>query len=115
MNQPIEDHSKAASVFLKDAERATWHDETLWFVRAKRDKAANLLPEWEELREVASLIKEHTLSKLDEYLLQFEAKAKENGITVHWAEDGDEHNRIIHQILKKHNAKNVVKSKSMLT
>lgn len=115
MKQTIEDHSKAAAVFLKDAERATWHDETLWFVRAKRDKAANSVAEWEALRETASAIKEHTLSKLDEYLVEFEANATANGIHVHWAEDGDEHNRIVHDIIKKHDAKNVVKSKSMLT
>lgn len=115
MNKTIEDHSKAASVFLQDEQRATWHDETLWFVRAKRDKAAHQLPEWEALRDLASQIKDHTLSRLDEYLVQFETKANENGVTVHWANDADEHNRIIHGILKKHNAKNVVKSKSMLT
>lgn len=115
MNIPIDEHSTAASTFLKDEQRARWHDETLWFVRAKRDKAAHQLPEWEALREMASKIKEHTLSKLDEYLLQFEAKAKENGIAVHWADDAAEHNRIVHEILKSHNVKNVVKSKSMLT
>ncbi|MDB5191320.1 MAG: lactate utilization protein [Segetibacter sp.] len=115
MNKTIEEHSKAASVFLEDAERAKWHDETLWFVRAKRDKAAHTLPEWEGLREAASKIKEHTLSKLDDYLLEFEAKAQANGITVHWADDAEEHNKIITHIIKKHNAKSVVKSKSMLT
>ncbi len=68
----IADHSKAAEVFLKDADRVTWHDETLWFVRSKRDKAVNKLPEWEALREAASAIKEHTLSRLDDYLIEFE-------------------------------------------
>jgi L-lactate dehydrogenase complex protein LldF len=115
MNKTIEEHSKAASVFLQDAERAKWHDETLWFVRAKRDKAAHTLPEWEGLREAASKIKEHTLSRLDDYLLEFEAKAQANGITVHWADDAEEHNKIITSIIKKHNATSVVKSKSMLT
>ena len=86
------DHSIAASEFLKDGKRARWHDETLWFVREKRDKAAHTIPDWENLREAASQIKAHTLSKLDDYLLQFEAKAKKNGVHVHWAEDGEEHN-----------------------
>lgn len=108
-------HSEAAAEFLKDKQRARWHDETLWFVRAKRDKAAHAIDEWEGLREAASQIKEHTLSRLDEYLIQFEAQAKANGVQVHWAEDGDEHNRIVHDILQKHAVKNVVKSKSMLT
>jgi L-lactate dehydrogenase complex protein LldF len=34
---------------------------------------------------------------------------------VHWADDAEEHNKIIYEILQKHNAKSVVKSKSMLT
>ena len=108
-------HSENATEFLEDRDRARWHDETLWFVRAKRDKAAHNLPEWEALREAASKIKEHTLSKLDDYLIQFEEAAIANGVQVHWAWDGEEHNRIVHSILQKHNAKNVVKSKSMLT
>ena len=115
MNSEVNHHSKAASEFLKDEQRATWHDETLWFVRAKRDKAAHQLPEWESLRERASTIKAHTLSRLDEYLLQFEERAKANGVQVHWAADAREHNAIVHQILKAHKVKNVVKSKSMLT
>jgi L-lactate dehydrogenase complex protein LldF len=28
-----------------------WHDETLWWIRLKRDKAAHNIPEWEQLRE----------------------------------------------------------------
>ena len=31
-------HSKAAGEFLKNRDMAAWHDETLWMVRAKRDK-----------------------------------------------------------------------------
>jgi len=115
MNTVIKDHSNAAAEFLQDKERARWHDETLWFVRAKRDKAAHNLDEWEALRNAASQIKEHTLSMLDDYLLEFEAKAKANGVHVHWADTAEEHNQIVYDILQKHKAKNIVKSKSMLT
>jgi L-lactate dehydrogenase complex protein LldF len=108
-------HSKAAEAFLEDPKRARWHDETLWFVRQKRDKAAHNLPEWEELREAASAIKAHTLSELHQDLVQFEEKAKENGVTIHWAKDAEEHNGIVHSILEQHKAQSVVKSKSMLT
>jgi len=31
-------HSKAAALFLVDAERAAWHDRSLWFMRQKRDR-----------------------------------------------------------------------------
>jgi L-lactate dehydrogenase complex protein LldF len=109
------DHSAAASQFLKDRDRARWHDETLWFVREKRDRAAWKVNDWEELRNYASQIKAHTLSRLDEYLIEFEKNAKANGIIVHWASDAAEHNRIVHGLLKDHGVKKLVKSKSMLT
>lgn len=109
------EHAKAAAAFIADEPRTDWHDETLWFVRKKRDKAAHGLPEWEQLREWASQIKNHTLSNLDKYLLQFETNAEANGITVHWAADGAEHNRIIHGIIRENNIQKIVKSKSMLT
>lgn len=108
-------HAAAAHDFLRDSSRATWHDQTLWMVRMKRDRQAAQVPDWEALREAASQIKTHTLSHLAEYLQEFEAKAIANGIQVHWARDGDEHNRIIHQILARRGATKLVKSKSMLT
>jgi L-lactate dehydrogenase complex protein LldF len=115
MNTPTIPHPEAAATFLKNKERVQWHDETLWFVRHKRDKIVQEIPEWEQLRELASQIKDHTLSRLDEYLQEFEAAAISNGVTVHWAADAAEHNRIVHGIMQKHNAQKIVKSKSMLT
>ena len=111
----IPDHAEAANEFLKDDERATWHDQALWFIRQKRDIAAHQIPEWELLRETASQIKSHVLSNLDEYLVQFEKNALQNGIKVHWAADAAEHNRIVLQIIQQHGIRKMVKSKSMLT
>ncbi len=111
----IKQHAEAAQVFIKDEARTDWHDETLWFVRHKRDKAVNTLPEWEILRDWASRIKNHTLSNLDHYLKSFEEKAVSNGIIVHWAADAEDHNRIIHKIIADNKIDKIVKSKSMLT
>jgi len=108
-------HAEASEQFIQDAERTTWHDETLWFVRSKRDKASKVIPEWEGLREHASLIKDHVLANLGQYLVEFEAKAKANGIHVHWAKDAEEHNQIVYELVAKHGSKALVKSKSMLT
>ena len=108
-------HPTLAQEFTENKERAKWHDRALWFVREKRDRMAASVPEWEELRQNASAIKMHTMSRLPEYLEQFEQNAIARGVHVHWAADGDEHNRIIHDILQQHNVKKVVKSKSMLT
>jgi L-lactate utilization protein LutB len=87
----------------------------LWDLRQKRDREMHGIAEWEELRALASAIKEHTLIHLDQYLEQFEANARSNGIHVHWAKDAAEHNQIVHGILSDHGAKLLIKSKSMLT
>ena len=108
-------HAQLAEQFNADEARTNWHDQTLWWVRQKRDRAANTLPEWEQLRQWASDIKDHTLSNLHAYLLEFEKNALANGVFVHWAKDAEEHNRIIYDILQKAGVDRIVKSKSMLT
>jgi L-lactate dehydrogenase complex protein LldF len=108
-------HPQEAAEFLKDATNAKWHDETLWFVRDKRDKISKSVPEWEALRELASQIKDNVLANLENYLVEFEKNAKANNIHVHWAKDAAEHNRIVLGILNEHRCQAIVKSKSILT
>ncbi len=108
-------HSEKATIFNKNEAKVNWHDKALWYVREKRDTAAHKVKGWEQLRDYASKIKANVLSNLDTYLIEFEANAQRNGITVHWASDAKDHNEIIHKILANKNAKKVVKSKSMLT
>ncbi|MBS0211538.1 MAG: lactate utilization protein [Planctomycetes bacterium] len=108
-------HPESAAEFTANESRAHWHDQALWFVRVKRDRAARTLNEWEALRALASQIKSHTMSRLGDYLEQFEAQATRRGAIVHWARNADEHNQIVLDILKKHNVHRVAKSKSMLT
>jgi L-lactate dehydrogenase complex protein LldF len=111
----MSNHAHKARQFIENEARTDWHDESLWFVRMKRDRAAHNTSEWEQLRELASQIKNHVLENLDIYLQQFESNALKNGAQVHWAADAAEHNQIIHQILQQHNIQRIVKSKSMLT
>jgi L-lactate dehydrogenase complex protein LldF len=109
------DHAALATAFNEDESRVNWHDETLWWIRQKRDKAVNHLPEWELLRETASQIKDNVLSNLAGYLEQFEANAQKNGIIIHWAADADAHNKIVLSLLNGKGITKMVKSKSMLT
>ncbi len=104
-----------AERFLQNTDKAKWHDATFWAVRTKRDAMAMGLDEWEELREMASKIKKHTITHLDQYLEQFAENAEKNGVTVHWAKDADEFNATVLQLLHSHGVKKMVKSKSMLT
>jgi len=115
MEEVIKTHPELSEIFNADEKRVDWHDETLWWVRQKRDKSAHSIPEWEVLRETASQIKTNVLSGLGGYLTSFEKNALANGIIVHWAADAGEHNRIVHTILQKNGIRQMVKSKSMLT
>ena len=108
-------HAQKAAPFAANEPRAHWHDQALRFVRLKRDRQAESIPEWEALRETASAIKAHTLSRIADYLEEFERNARANGIQVHWARDGAEHNAIVHRILADRGITRLVKSKSMLT
>ena len=108
-------HVSSARAFIADEQRTRWHDDALWFVRAKRDAAADLVPEWEALRDEASSIKRHALTRLPELWEEFEANATRAGASVHWARDATELNAIVAELLDQHGVERVVKSKSMLT
>src|SRR6202034_4159628 len=105
---------EAAARFIASPEHLRIHDRNVWEVRKSRDHARDGVEEWEELRELASQIKQHTLSNLDHYLVQFEAAAKANGVHVHWAVGAAEHNRVVGDILRAKGVTTLIKSKSML-
>src|SRR6202789_2717918 len=116
MTQQIKaDPAKAAEFFIiHDQIHEPMHDAFLWATMQRRDAEAAAVPEWEELREIASQIKEHTLTHLDHYLEEFESNATKRGALVHWAIDAAEHNAIVYSILEERGVKELIKSKSML-
>ena len=61
------------------------------------------------------VIKWKVMENLDKFLPEFEANFQKRGGKVIWANDAEEANREILNILKKAGAKTVVKSKSMVT
>lgn len=109
------DHSNNAKAFNQDFDKVTWHDETFWSLRQKRDDMAHDLPEWEQLRQLASDIKRHTVTHLADYLEQFSGQLEKHGVKVHWASDAQQMNEMVYGILETHGVKKLVKSKSMLT
>src|ERR1700756_72654 len=105
----------AAELFIiQDHVHEPMHDRFLWGTMQRRNQQAAAILEWEALRELASKIKEHTLTHLDRYLEEFERNATRRGAHVHWAIDAAEHNQIVHSILKDRGVKELIKSKSML-
>jgi L-lactate dehydrogenase complex protein LldF len=82
-------------------------------IRGKRGRVVAEMADWEELRTTANETKEHTLRHLEFYLVQFEEACTRAGGTVHWAADADEANRIIVQLVRAHDEKEVIKVKTM--
>ena len=70
---------------------------------------------WDQMRERASAIKAHTLEHLDYYLELTDKAVTRNGGHVHFAADADEAARIVLDIAKQAEAKQVIKSKSMVS
>ncbi len=104
---------KSGAEFINRRAHRESHDRCLWEARMRRDKVASTIPEWEEMRKLASEIKQHTLTNLDRYLDRFIANAEANGIHVHRARDAKEHNEIILDIFRSHGVRTVTKGKSM--
>jgi L-lactate dehydrogenase complex protein LldF len=111
--QPVDPATNAALFILQDNIHEPMHDRFLWAARQRRDLQAKAIQEWEELREIASKIKEHTLTHLDQYLEEFERNATKHGAHVHWARDAAKHNEIVLSILQAHGVEELIKSKSM--
>jgi L-lactate dehydrogenase complex protein LldF len=84
------------------------------FVSGRAARVAEL-PNWEQLRQIGSDIRLHTIQNMDVYLTRLEAAVQLAGGQVHWAETAEEANRIVLQIAREHNVKKAVKSKSMAT
>ena len=84
------------------------------FVSGRAARVAEL-PEWEQLRQIGSDIRQHTIENMDVYLERLEERVKAAGGHVHWAETAEDANQIVLQIAKEHNVKTAVKSKSMAT
>jgi L-lactate dehydrogenase complex protein LldF len=82
-------------------------------IRGKRAKVVAEMADWEELRDAAHEIKEHTLRHLDFYLEQFETNCARAGGQVHWARDADEANRIVVGLLRERGQTEVIKVKTM--
>lgn len=80
----------------------------------KRRNTVAQLPEFEQMREKAAVLKDHILDHLDGYLLQYESRVIALGGQVHWARDAEEAREIILNICKRVGAKTVTRGKSMV-
>ena len=77
--------------------------------------AADILPDYQELRSQANAIKKHAIENLDYYLEEFERNVKARGGEVVYCKDGTEVADFILALAKRRHSHLIVKSKSMTT
>ncbi len=82
---------------------------------SKRAAAFSDADERERLRALGNSIRARARSKLPELLEQLEQNLTRNGVKVHWAETVDEANAIVLSIIRAHEARQVIKGKSMVS
>ena len=114
MNYP-KNFTRAANKIAFDRK----HRQTIKFNISRYDTAVaagrNRYADLQLARSRVAFIKRKMLSNWDNYLIQFEENATKNGITVLWAKDTAQAVEYLQEILKKNEAKLLVKSKSMTT
>ncbi|MFP5111055.1 LutB/LldF family L-lactate oxidation iron-sulfur protein [Bacillaceae bacterium C204] len=81
----------------------------------KRRLATEELGNWEDWRSHGEEIRQHVLENLDYYLDQLSENVAKRGGHVFFAQTKEEANEYIRSIVKKKEAKKIVKSKSMVT
>jgi len=114
-NRPSMHFRDRAVKALKDDQMRQAVRKAVDRLSSNKDKAAQELPNWEEWREQAYRIRKHTVENLDYYLSKLTENVRKAGGQVHFAQTAEDARTIISGLCEHYEAKQVVKSKSMVT
>ncbi len=106
---------KAAAELLHDTQLRRNVAHATDVIQRKRAALVAEKSDWQALRSAGAAIRAEALRHLDQYLEQFEEQFTAAGGHVHWAADANEARRIIGALVRKAEAKEVIKIKSMTT
>lgn len=112
--------------FLRNAENALGAQDKVarrsqigrWLPAARQaavDEFSSTAANYEALRQHVKAVRQHSLDHLGHYLEAFEQAAVANGNTVHYAETGEQLNKLVLDICQQHHARKIAKGKSMIT
>lgn len=113
-NRPEQFHPQAKEA-LADHELRQNFRGAMDYLRGKRREAFPNPSEEKAVRDRAEAIRQRCLSKLPELLETLEENLLRNGIQVHWAQNAMEANAIFSELAQTHQAKLMVKGKSMVS
>jgi L-lactate dehydrogenase complex protein LldF len=112
---PASEFKQRASVAVADAHLRKSFRGAMDFLISKRAAQFPNPEALERQRSLAEHIRKYSLARLPDLLEQLERKLTDNGVQVHWAEDGEEACAIIVGIAQRHSTKLMVKGKSMVS
>jgi len=114
--------SQQKAQFLKDTAKIAFdenHRKIIDFNISRYEKAVEKgkkqYLDLDLAKDRAARIKRNVVNDLEHYLKEFELNFSKNGGQIIWAEDAENAIKAIKNIVKLHNVKRVVKSKSMIT
>ncbi|WP_432261571.1 LutB/LldF family L-lactate oxidation iron-sulfur protein [Cupriavidus sp. TMH.W2] len=110
---PPQDFKARAREALDDPKLRQSFRGAMDFLQGKRLAQFPDADELERLRDLGEAVRQHALANLPDLLVQLEARLTAAGVQVHWAENADEANAIIHRIAASKQARRVIKGKSM--
>ncbi len=115
MSANIRDYAKRAARIIRETPevRESVTGATLDFDAKRREAFARI--DADAWRRWAEGVKSHVLTHLDRYLAQAETRLQANGVHVHWAQNAHETRDIVLGVAERHDAKTVVKGKSMVS
>lgn len=104
---------KAALPMLRNVQLRKNVAHAIDVIQTKRGALVTEKSDWQELRTAAAAIRDQVLANLGGYLEEFEIRCTAAGGIVHWAADAAEARAIILGILRKEQASEVIKIKTM--
>ncbi len=107
--------NRRAHIALNDSELRGNFRHAMDGLMAKRRAVFPDDGELQRLRDQGRQIKAEALSRLPELLEQLELNCRNNGIQVHWAETVEDACAIVLDIARRHDARTMVKGKSMVS
>ena len=110
--KPADFHARARAA-LDDPKLRQSFRGAMDFLQDKRSAQFPDGDELERLRDIGEAVRQHALARLPDLLVQLEDKLTAAGVQVHWAEDGEQANAIIHAIAQRNQATRFIKGKSM--
>ena len=113
--RPDDGFAERASAATDDVKLRKGFRGAMDFLQAKRQDQFPDPIELSDLRDLGEAIRRYSLARLPELLVQLEQKLTANGIKVHWAETPQEANAIVLDIARRHEARLVIKGKSMVS